>query len=261
MLNRSLLLHPSSQEIPPEEGQRRNLPPGPAGRVPTSRQRARGQRAPGGRHAQPREPRATRHTCHSSCRAPAQEGGERGQPREERRGSRETRADPAPPGTGAARPRRSRLPAGSPQRRVPPCCSGCGGRQGVPATPARPPALPPTPPPPRPARPCPPRPRHPLLTFSCARLSRFWTFLAKMPVLMSAMAAGPRRLRGAELAARRSGRRSGRRRRSGRGGAGEAAGSRRAPEGVREGRGGGDPLKATERRRDAPGRAVTRVAS
>lgn len=251
MLNRSFLLHPSSQEIPPEEGQRRNLPPGPAGRVPTSRLRARGQRAPGGRCAQLREPRATRRTCHSSCRAPAQEGGERGQPRGERRGSRETRANPAPPGTGAARPRRSRLPAGSPQRRVPPCCSGCGGGQVVPATPARPPALPHIPPPPRPARPCPPRPRHPLLTFSCARLSRFWTFLAKMPVLMSAMAAGPRRLRGAERAARRSGK----------GGAGEAARSRRAPGGVREGRGGGDPLKATERRRDAPGRSVTRVAS
>lgn len=103
-----------------------------------------------------------------------------------------------------------------------------------------------------------PSPHHPacraLLTFSCARLSRFWTFLAKMPVLMSAMAAGARRLRGAERAARRSGRRGG----GGAGGAGEAAKSRQAPGGVREGRAGGDPLKATERRRDALALAVTR---
>lgn len=114
MLNRSFLLHPSSQEIPPEEGQRRNLPPGPAGRVPTSRLRARGQRAPGGRCAQLREPRATRRTCHSSCRAPAQEGGERGQPRG---GAARQPGDPGQP--RASRDRGCASPALPPSRRLP----------------------------------------------------------------------------------------------------------------------------------------------
>lgn len=48
-----------------------------------------------------------------------------------------------------------------------------------------------------------PAARRPLLTFSCARLRRFCTFLAKMPVLMSAMAAAVRRAGRAERAASR----------------------------------------------------------
>lgn len=96
--------------------------------------------------------------------------------------------------------------------------------------------------------------------------------MAKMPVLMSAMAAGPRKPRGAELAARRRGRGGGerriRRRRSRREEEKQEqeerererrrSGSCRAPGGVREGRGGGDRLKATERRREARGLPVTR---
>lgn len=62
------------------------------------------------------------------------------------------------------------------------------------------PALPLAPEPPRVT--C-PAARRPLLTFSCARLSRFCTFLAKMPVLMSAMAAAVRRAGRAERAASR----------------------------------------------------------
>lgn len=59
-----------------------------------------------------------------------------------------------------------------------------------------------------PSAPAPPRAtclaaRNPLLTFSCARLSRFCTFLAKMPVLMSAMAAAVCRAGRAERAASR----------------------------------------------------------
>lgn len=135
----------------------------------------------GGRACLPWEPcgRPAR-TCSSSCPAPAQ-------PRKGR-GSRETRPTPrlrdrvCAPLTAGCRLAAVAAAEGraSPRPRPRPGLLRSPGQLG----------------------PACPSPHHPacraLLTFSCARLSRFWTFLAKMPVLDVGHAAGARRLRGAE---------------------------------------------------------------
>lgn len=168
---------------------------------------------------------------------------------------------PAPPGPGSAGPWRSVLPTRSPRRPGRALLQSPSGGQGVPASlapaplrsaphpearaPRRRSRCPPAKPPPGVPGPSPGRPP---LTFSCARLSRFWTFLAKMPVLMSAMAAGPGSCE--EQSAQR-----GWRRRGGAGGGAGGGGEGRAGEerekrrgaaergGVRAGRSGGTSLK------------------
>lgn len=219
-----------SQEHPPPGGE--TLPQSPAptcGRVPTSRPRASGQRAPGGScarlgaagsapHLRPLVPRAgpdRRQSC---------------QPRWGRGSGRLGR--PCASGAGSARPWHPASRPGAASLQSP--------RPRARTAAARPPPFP---------APRSPRrlPNPPLLTFSCARLSRFWTFLAKMPVLMSAMAAGPRRLRAAERAWVRRRRRGGgpgeeereqRERSGGRGEEARGGGERpRAPGAGREGRG------------------------